>query len=176
MAVLPPQSRIVLAFVNPPDVLRAVGRLAHEVPPGIQERAGRLHLGRGLACAPAALVVWPEVWVSQKQAVTALRSSLPQHHQPADKPTAADRPGAVAVGHRTIVAPHQPADTPDATDRTGAVAGSQGTPPVAPHQPADPVTPATDRTGAVALGHSTPPLYPTSPPTSYSSPLTVPLL
>ena len=47
----PPQTRIVLPFENPPDVLRAVGRLAHEVPAGIEERLGRLHLGRGLACA-----------------------------------------------------------------------------------------------------------------------------
>ena len=44
-----PQTRIVLPFENPPEVLRPVGRLAHEVPAGIQECLGRLHLGGGLA-------------------------------------------------------------------------------------------------------------------------------
>jgi len=36
---LPPQSRIVLPFVDPPDVLCAVGRLADEIPAGIKESA-----------------------------------------------------------------------------------------------------------------------------------------
>ena len=48
----PPQSRIVLPFENPPDVLRAVGRLVHKVPPGVEEGLGRLHLGCGPALAP----------------------------------------------------------------------------------------------------------------------------
>jgi hypothetical protein len=34
---LPPESWIVLPFENPPDVLCAVGRLAHEVPADIKE-------------------------------------------------------------------------------------------------------------------------------------------
>ena len=45
----PPQPWIVLSFKNPPDVLCAVGRLAHEVPAGVQKRRSRLHLDRGLA-------------------------------------------------------------------------------------------------------------------------------
>ena len=48
---LPPQPRIVLAFVDPPDVIRAVGRLAYEVPAGAEECGCRLHLGRSLAGA-----------------------------------------------------------------------------------------------------------------------------
>jgi len=47
----PPKVQIVLAFVNPPDVLGAVGRLAHEVPPGIGEGTPSLHLGGRLARA-----------------------------------------------------------------------------------------------------------------------------
>ena len=51
---LPPQSRIVLPLEDPPDVLRAVLRLTHKVPAGIEERLGRLHLSRRLALPGAA--------------------------------------------------------------------------------------------------------------------------
>ena len=102
-APLPPQSRIVLPFENPPDVLRAVGRLAHEVPAGIEERLGRLHLGGGLACAAGHSSVWPEVWVSQKQAVTSTPPAAGPHaarrHTVSRCPLTAT--GAVALGHRT---------------------------------------------------------------------------
>lgn len=47
----PPKVQIVLAFIDPPDVLGAVGRLAHEVPPGIGEGTPSLHLGGRLARA-----------------------------------------------------------------------------------------------------------------------------
>jgi hypothetical protein len=51
----PPQARIVLPFENPPEVLRAVFRLAHEVPAGIQECLGCLRLSGGLADAARTL-------------------------------------------------------------------------------------------------------------------------
>jgi hypothetical protein len=47
----PPKSGIVLAFENPPDILRAVFSFFHEVPAGFEEYTGCLHLGCGLACA-----------------------------------------------------------------------------------------------------------------------------
>ena len=50
---LPPKFRIVLTFVNPPDIFRTVGRLAHEIPPGVKECAGCLHLSDGKSSAPA---------------------------------------------------------------------------------------------------------------------------
>jgi len=46
--LFPPQSRIALAFVNPPDILRAVFRLAYKVPAGVEECACRLHLSGSL--------------------------------------------------------------------------------------------------------------------------------
>ena len=51
LCAFPPQSRIVLPFENPPDVLRALGRLGHGVPPGIQERLRGLPLDCSFAWA-----------------------------------------------------------------------------------------------------------------------------
>ena len=44
---LPPQPRIVLAFIDRPDVFSAVLGLADEVPTGFEEGSGGLHFGCG---------------------------------------------------------------------------------------------------------------------------------
>ena len=44
---LPPQTRIVLAFENPPEVVGPVVGFIDEVPAGFEKRTGLLHLGGG---------------------------------------------------------------------------------------------------------------------------------
>jgi len=48
---LPPQSRIVLAFENPPDVVGAVLGFVDEVPTCVEEGGGGLHSRCGAACS-----------------------------------------------------------------------------------------------------------------------------
>ena len=55
---LPPQSGIVLAFVNPPDVFGAISRLVHEVP--AFEGGLLFHFGGGLA---GRVVATSSVWI-----------------------------------------------------------------------------------------------------------------
>jgi len=43
--VFPPESGIILPFENPPDIFGAIGCFVYEVPAGIKEGRGSLHLG-----------------------------------------------------------------------------------------------------------------------------------
>jgi len=152
-----------LSLDDPPDVFGPIGRLAYEVPAGIQERLGRLHLGRRFARASdtrrqARGLLVPEAGCYSTP------EGVPVSHQPTNGLAVSDWPYAVAVVHSATGESHQPADLLAATDLCSAIGLGYDPTCVISDQSAHMIVISTDCSGAVALSHrsSVPPHEPAS--------------